>query len=837
MEQYLKNFKNCRQKEIPFCAAECPFHIDIPDFIEKMKRGDFKAAFKTYRNAAGFPRIASALCHEPCKGVCPRKGPDSAIELLMLEKASIAFTDDKSPTDYNLPVKKKKVAVIGAGISGLACALRLCMKKYEVEIFEATGRIGGYLWELMDPEVFLADIEEQFQHENYVLHLNTPVRSVDGLADGGFDAVYVATGEGGEDFGLLSAAEGDNGSDGQTPASVGNRHNDSGENRFCARYGAAGWFAGGGLIGDGPVYALANGLFMGTVIDNFLKTGNLRSPMNLQPTCMHLDPEKLKERKAPVRPENGVSFSKEEAKREAARCLECQCDFCRSYCDLTDFYNKWPLRIRDEILATTLPGAAEVKMTPAKRLLSTCSQCGLCLETCPEEIDIGGLILAGRKSMHRQKKAPWVFHDFWLRDMDFANSDAAAIAEPAAAPCAYAFFPGCQLGAGDPDLVKGAYAYLRSKRPDIGLLLRCCGAPAEWSGDEDKFNDEVETIRRLWAGLEKPTLILACPTCMKKFKTYMTDIPVVSLYEIMDRWGVETAPSEGSMQVYSVFDACAARHEPGMKNAVRRLAEHAGCQLEPLERHDAFEQCCGYGGQPGAANPEYVEFVVKKRTAESSRPYITYCINCRDIFREAGKEAVHILDLLLPGDGRPPQKLATVSERRENRIRLKRELLKEYWGMEPTEAAKEAKEPEEFSEPKRKVRIPEELAKKLSKERILEEDVIEVLDFCERTGRRVFHSDTRTYSGYREIGHTTYWVEYRVPGNSMEENSGPENKGTGAIAPEPGKAGYEKQKAHSGGEDYELVNAYAHRMKIELEAVWNGRKVEPDRLFEQGGQR
>jgi NADPH-dependent glutamate synthase beta subunit-like oxidoreductase len=198
MEQYLKNFKNCRQKEIPFCAAECPFHIDIPDFIEKIRRGDFKAAFRTYRNAAGFPLIASGLCHEPCKAVCPRRKSDSAVELLMLEKACIAYSEDKRPTDYNLPGKKKKIAVIGAGISGLACALRLCMKKYEVEIFEAAGRIGGSLWDLMDPAMFMADIEEQFQHENYVLHLNTPVRSVEDLeAAGAFDAAYVATGKAG----------------------------------------------------------------------------------------------------------------------------------------------------------------------------------------------------------------------------------------------------------------------------------------------------------------------------------------------------------------------------------------------------------------------------------------------------------------------------------------------------------------------------------------------------------------------------------------------------------------------------------------------------------------
>lgn len=808
----MKSFKNCREKEIPFCAAECPFHLDILDFIEKMKRGGFKGAFKTYRNAVGFPLIASSLCHEPCKGVCPRKGPDSAIDLLMLEKACISFAGDRSPTDYNLPQKKKKAAVIGAGISGLACALRLCMKKYEVEIFEASGRVGGHLWELMELELFLTDIEEQFKHEKYVLHLNTPVHSPEDMAKGGFDAVYVATGDGGNDFGLL----------GDNQAMIGN----------------AGWFAGGGLIGEQPVYALANGLNMGTVIDNFLKTGNLLNPENVQKTCMQLDPAKLK-REEPVIPADGAGYSEEEAKREAARCLECQCDFCRTYCDLTEFYNKWPLRIRDEIIATTLPGSTEVKASPAKRLLSTCNQCGLCKETCPEEIDLGGLILEGRKSMHRQKKAPWVFHDFWLRDMEFSNGALAAFTGVPGEPpteasgrlpaeasgelpaeasaevpsgektkCEYAFFPGCQLGASDPALVENAYAYLVSKRSDTGLMLRCCGAPAEWSGDEEKFDRELETIRSLWTELGKPAVILACPTCEKKFKTYLPEIPVISLYEIIAQWGPEAAasePAEGSGRreslqalasgkAYSVFDACSSRHEPGMKAAVRRLAEGAGCSLEPMPFHDAFEQCCSFGGQPGAANPEYVDFVVQKRISESDKPYITYCVNCRDVFLDAGKEAVHILDLIF-GTGKGPDRLATVSERRENRIRLKQKLLKKYWNLDMEESRKEEKIA---------VKIPEALAEKLSRSRILEEDVIGALDFCERTGRRVYHPDRETFSGYKEIGYTTYWVEYRLaePG-----------------APAPGG------DAGADLPSYELVNAYAHRIKIELEAVWNGRKT------------
>lgn len=817
----MKNFKNCLQKEIPFCTAECPFHLEILEFIEKMKRGGFKGAFKTYRNAVGFPLIASNLCHEPCKGVCPRRESDSAIELLMLEKACISFAGDRSPTDYNLPLKKKKAAVIGAGISGLACALRLCMKKYEVEIFEASGRIGGYLWKMLDPELFLNDIEEQFKHEKYVLRLNTQVRTAEDLAGYGFDAVYVATGEGGADFGLLSASGSADGIAGspQEPERVGASCEN--EKRFCAMIGNAGWFAGGGLIGEQPVYALANGLNMGTVIDNFLKTGNLHNPENLQKTFMQLDPAKLK-RMEPVIPEESGGYGEEEAKQEAARCLECQCDFCRSYCDLTDFYSKWPLRIRDEIIATTLPGSADVKATPARRLLSTCNQCGLCKETCPEEIDLGGLILEGRKSMHRQKKAPWVFHDFWLRDMDFANGELASVTQLSGAQGrgalsvkqdnGYAFFPGCQLGASDPALVERAYGYLVSKWPDTGLMLRCCGVPAEWSGDEEKFRREIETIRMLWEDLGKPTLILACPTCEKKFKTYMTEIPVISLYEIIADWGVEgdafggagrspksdSADQHENRKVYSVFDACAARHESEMKEAVRTLAEAAGCALEPLPENEAYARCCSFGGQPGVANPEYVDFVVKKRISECDNPYITYCVNCRDVFLDAGKDAVHILDLLF-GDGKAPRKLATVSERRENRIQLKRNLLKRYWNIDMEEARKEKSG---------SVRISGELAEKLNRDRILEEDVIEVLKFCERTGRRVYHPDRETYSGYREIGYTTYWVEYK--------SAEPETEGCGQTAADPGT------------QSYELINAYAHRMKIELEAVWNGRKTEQD---------
>jgi len=113
----------------------------------------------------------------------------------LLEKTCVAKATKKDPIDYNVPLKPRKIAIIGGGISGLACALRLAQKKYEVTIFEKTDRLGGKLWDLLPSELFLGDIKSQFQFEKYDLHFNTEVRDLNQIKDQGFEAVYVATGK------------------------------------------------------------------------------------------------------------------------------------------------------------------------------------------------------------------------------------------------------------------------------------------------------------------------------------------------------------------------------------------------------------------------------------------------------------------------------------------------------------------------------------------------------------------------------------------------------------------------------------------------------------------
>ena len=775
-QEIFRQFNGCVQREVPFCQAACPFRLEITDFIEKTERGVFDAAYKTYRNAVAFPVIVSALCHEPCKTDCPRalpKAGGSAIELRALERSVLAFAENREPHDYNVPKKHERVAVIGAGVSGLACALRLAARKYEVEVFEAADRIGGHLWAIADgspgaggltPEIFLAEIEQQFMHEDWTLHLNTRIHDLQELVAEGFDAIYVATGEGGERFGIAPGAE-------------------SG-----LVIGSTACFGGGSLFGKNTIEALADGLAHASAIQGFFKTKNAVLPETSRETAVSIDPARLSTSVTGPAPDENGRFTSEEAQREAGRCLRCQCDACRSYCDVVAFSGKWPLRIKDDVFLTLQPGTADLRPRPAKRLINTCTHCGLCDDVCPANIDMDKLFLEARKEIHKLSRMPWAFHDFWLRDMAFADSeDCAVVRAPEGTGTArYAFFPGCQLGASEPRYVIEAYRALLEKEPSVAMFLHCCGTPVKWAGDSEGHLEALSLLRTAWKNLGSPTLIIACPTCMNNFAEFLPEIEIVSLYEFLAGRGGLLPSGKTDGRLWSIFDPCASAGKDGLRNTVREFAAAAGFSLVPLPVQETHTACCSFGGHVATANPAYRDFVVERRISESDHPYITYCINCRDIFREAGKETIHILDILFgKGADDSSAALPTVSARRENRVYLKKQLLREFWGEERAAAMPVSP---------LQVTISPALRQKISDEYILEEDIIRTIEFCERTGRRIALVEKGTFSGYHKTGHITHWVEYKK----------------------------------TGDREYELVNLYSHRMEIELEAVWNGQKIDID---------
>jgi hypothetical protein len=130
----------------------------------------------------------------------------------------------------------------------------------------------------------------------------------------------------------------------------------------------------------------------------------------------------------------------------------------------------------------------------------------------------------------------------------------------------YAFFPGCQIGAGAPDLVLDTYSAVRELDPEVGMLLMCCGAPAEWAGDTERHAEALALIRGDWEAIGSPTLLTACPTCARELREYMPDAATVSVYEwLAERMSVPPAPpvsTDTKMSVPAVYPSDKPSHRP-----------------------------------------------------------------------------------------------------------------------------------------------------------------------------------------------------------------------------------------------------------------------------------
>lgn len=764
VKDYYDQFDTCREHDIPACSDACPFKLDILTIQERISKKRINAAYKTYRDCVAFPGIVARLCPAYCQQACIRSLTDEPLQIKRLEQSVVSLTKRKDPNAYNLPVRDVKIGVIGAGISGMAFALKMASRKYSVTVFEKEQQIGGQLAGLMDEDEYMAEFDLQFKHEKYELKTGAEAEldSETGIVTAGgeeyrFDLVYIATGAGGSDFGTDTCKS------------------------ITAGDEKTGVFTGGSLRGKDLMNALADGINIAAAADDFIKAGILEYPKAARPSKCVADEDKITDTPAVV-PADGDAYSEEECIAEAQRCIRCSCNACEKYCDLIDYYEKWPVKMRDEIFLSVKPAGSLVHKSPARKYIAACTECGIMEETCPENIRLCEMIKSARHQMHEADKMPAAYRQYYLRDMEFANSEYAAVVKKGSAK--YAFFPGCNLGALDPDYVIKPYGWLTENYPETGLLLRCCSIPVDWAGKGGEHQEALEQLKKDWESLGKPVLVTACLSCDKHLHDNLPEIETVTLYELMAQTMEKTgSPKAGSAseETYAVFDPCAARGCENVQTAVRNLAGGAGISTCELPKGD-LHGCCGFGGQGDIAQPDFAEYVADKRAAASDRPYLVYCSNCRDVFASKGKPAVHILDVLFDIDPDNARPNPTVTQRRRNRVELKEKLLEEFWSE--TMSDKPARS--EYV-----LIMSDEIAAKVEKQHILEEDICSVIERSERTGRRTRNPENGHYKAYNEIGAITLWVEY-----SMSD--------AGA----------------------EIHNVYTHRMQIKLEAVFNGRKIE-----------
>ncbi len=195
----------CEALMISPCQHTCPAGINIPKYVSYIADGDYKAAIETIRERNPFAAVCGRICHHPCESRCRRGELDDPVAIRTLKRfATDWYAEHGSELGEVKPfplTKKEKIAVLGAGPTGLACAYFLAEAGYQATVFEALP-VGGGMLSVAIPEFRLPRTAIQ-QDIDYIvkrgveIRYNTPINAnftVEHLRKDGFAAIFIAAG-------------------------------------------------------------------------------------------------------------------------------------------------------------------------------------------------------------------------------------------------------------------------------------------------------------------------------------------------------------------------------------------------------------------------------------------------------------------------------------------------------------------------------------------------------------------------------------------------------------------------------------------------------------------
>lgn len=379
------------------CQVTCPAHMDIPGMNRLLAEGAFEKALSLVKQTIPLPSVFGRICPAPCEGACRRKSVDDPVSICLLKR----YAGDHEIRNGNpsFPAKApdtgKKIAIIGAGPSGLAAAYYLQLFGHQCDIYDRRNQPGGSLWE----EVEIGTLpKEVLEYETaFIRKLGAwfyPSTEVDAgnfrKLEGTFDAVLVAAGTAPENESVFGLPMTDKGID---------------ADRQTYQVGKGKIFATGSAVRPSKmaIRALGQGREAAVSIDQYLSGLALTGESTgFNSRFGALQPEEVDEYLKESLPGKRIEptlisegFSREEVMKEAARCIHCDCralDDCKLR-DLSEQYHASQKRFWSE-------DRRQVQKFVQHSLLvyepNKCVKCGICVRIAEEHKEKFGLSFIGR---------------------------------------------------------------------------------------------------------------------------------------------------------------------------------------------------------------------------------------------------------------------------------------------------------------------------------------------------------------------------------------------------------------------------------------------------------
>ncbi len=192
----------CMGCGIPFCHTGCPVNNLIPDWNDLVWRDDWRTALETLHSTNNFPEFTGRVCPAPCEAACTLNLDDNPVTIKTIECQIVDRGWDEGWISPEPPAQPtgQRVAIVGSGPAGLACAQQLARAGHAVTVFEKSDRIGGLLrYGIPDFKMEKALIDRrvaQMEAEGVTFRTSLWVGNAVSVADllGGHEAVVLAAG-------------------------------------------------------------------------------------------------------------------------------------------------------------------------------------------------------------------------------------------------------------------------------------------------------------------------------------------------------------------------------------------------------------------------------------------------------------------------------------------------------------------------------------------------------------------------------------------------------------------------------------------------------------------